>query len=158
MTGQVCNRCATETRFMAKSLCSSCLELLGFEAEAAHVKNWEAKYEAAYAAAATAERERLFSILTLPEAVGRRELSIKLCGAPTMTQEMALTILAAAPAETPSGPASEFAAELARLRATTPHVDEDSETETVRRIVAHDDRYLAEQAAARRARDSKPAR
>jgi len=148
MSAKGCTRCAQPVKVACMGLCASCLDATGFPSEATAVREATAAHETAYAAAVVAERERILAIVSLPEAADRKALALKLAAVPSMTQQTALTILAAAPGEAPSGPAAEFAAELARCRghalAVESEADVDAETAYVRRQVARDERLLAE--------------
>jgi len=63
-----------------------------------------------------AERQRIQSILELPEAQGRADLARTLAFEPGMTPEGAKRILAAAPAATAAPPANPLEREMAKIK------------------------------------------
>jgi hypothetical protein len=155
MENETCTRCSKVVKITVNKLCGGCLELLGYDAEAASVKKWEADYALGYAEGVALEHGRLMTILTLPEAEGRQPLAVKLAAMPSMTAEKALTILAAAPREQPTGPDAEFRAMMARLHPEPPVVEGNEEAEAVAlvtRMQTYDEADQAKRAEERGAR------
>ena len=102
----------------------------------------------ARAEAATVERERILGIVGHAEAVGRREIAVRLAGMPAMTVETAVQLLADMPKAL--GPAEEFHALMQRL-GPAPVDEQDEVSAYVARMKALDTAMLAEQAHARTA-------
>lgn len=100
---------------------------------------------------AAAERTRIFSIVTHPEAEGRRCLAHKLAAIPEMTAEGAAELLAGIPRgqAASGGPDAEFSAMMKRLGAAPPVAQASEEEELqayVARMQAYDEADRAERA------------